>query len=312
MEKQVTLTSEVSINENVKTYMALTLAVLFWGMSFVGTKVALESIPTFSLVFFRFLIAFVILLALTPRFGLPTFSKKEHLRVFLIALFEPGLYFLFETAGLKYSSAPKVSLIIATIPIFVLIFATFFLGEKGRWIQVAGILLSLVGIGILIVFDSAFSFSMEGSLFGDVLVFGAVFSAVFYIVGTRTLGMQHSSFSITSMQSFYGALFFLPFFLYDLPRVEWAAISPRSFIALIYLTLFATIGAFLSYNYALTRIPASKAAVFINGIPVVTAFAAWFVLGEKLNAMQIMGAMLVLVAVYLSNYKPKLNVSDLN
>ena len=77
--------------------------------------------------------------------------------------------------------------------------------------------------------------------------------------------------------------------------------SGRSVEALLYLTIFATIGAFLCYNYALSRIPASRAAVFINGIPVVTALGAWIVLGESLTPVQAAGGVLVLCAVFLTN-----------
>jgi len=64
--------------------------------------------------------------------------------------------------------------------------------------------------------------------------------------------------------------------------------------ALLYLTIFATIGAFLCYNYALTKIPAFRAAVFINGIPVVTALGAWILLGESLTVVQAAGGVLVI------------------
>jgi drug/metabolite transporter (DMT)-like permease len=77
-------------------------------------------------------------------------------------------------------------------------------------------------------------------------------------------------------------------------------------MALIVLTIFATIGAFLCYNFALTRIPAAQAAVCINGIPLVTACGAWVLLGETLTSMQFLGGALVLVAVFLANHAPKI------
>ncbi len=71
------------------------------------------------------------------------------------------------------------------------------------------------------------------------------------------------------------------------------------------LTVFSTIGAFLCYNYALTRIPATRAAVCLNGIPLITAFGAWIILGEKLSVMQLAGGIIVISAVYLANYSPR-------
>jgi drug/metabolite transporter (DMT)-like permease len=99
----------------------------------------------------------------------------------------------------------------------------------------------------------------------------------------------------------YGALLYAPLFFWELPAVNWSAISSRSFVALAYLIIFATCAAFLCYNFALTKLPAGKASVFINGIPVVTAIGAWILLGETLTLLQICGGILVLIAVCLTN-----------
>ena len=75
--------------------------------------------------------------------------------------------------------------------------------------------------------------------------------------------------------------------------------------ALVALTLFATIGAFLCYNFALSRIPTARAAVCINAIPLITTFGAWLLLDERLTALQGIGGLVVLGAVYLANYSPE-------
>jgi len=106
---------------------------------------------------------------------------------------------------------------------------------------------------------------------------------------------------VTGLQMCYGALFYFPAFLWELPSLKWSAFSARSVAALLYLALFASIGAFFCYNYALSRIPATKASVFVNGIPVITTLAAWALLGEMLTPLQMAGGALVLFGVYLSN-----------
>jgi len=78
-------------------------------------------------------------------------------------------------------------------------------------------------------------------------------------------------------------------------------VSVQSIGAIIFLSLFATIGGFLSYNFALTRTTASKASVFINGIPVVTAVGAWLILSERLSWLQIIGGIIVLSAVFITS-----------
>lgn len=284
-----------------KAYSAMMGAVIFWGISFVATKVALESFPTFTLVFFRFGAASCCFMMLIMRRGIPRFSRKDHGKIFLMALFEPGLYFVFETTGLQYTSAAKASLIIATIPIVIMVLATLFLGERTGPAGIAGILLSLTGIVVLVAGDPEFDMTLGGPLAGDMLIAGAVISCSVYMVIARNMGQGHSPLEITMMQIIYGAVFFAPLFLWELPSIEWTAISGRSAAALVYLSLFSTIAAFLCNNYALSRIPASQASVFINGIPVVTALSAWFLLGEVLTGLQLAGGTLVLLAVFLTN-----------
>jgi drug/metabolite transporter (DMT)-like permease len=285
----------------LKTYAALVATMIFWGLSFVATKVALESIPTFTLVFIRFSLAALIFLLLRKGRKWPSFERKDHVKMVLLALFEPGLYFIFETIGLQYTSAPKTALIIATIPVVVLVLSAVMLGERTDGTNIAGIILSFGGIALLVVGDPEFSWSLEGSLLGDLLIGGAVVSASLYMIFARDLGRTYSSVEITFVQIVYGALFFCLPFVWELSSSAWPVVTLRSSVAAIYLTVFATVGAFLCYNFALSQVPASRAAVFVNGIPVVTAIGAWVLLDERLTVIQTGGGGLVLVAVFLTN-----------
>jgi len=288
-------------DKQIATYVALMLVVLFWGLSFVATKIALETFTIFTLVFIRFFLAAIFFSLMMVKTGFPKFSRQDHFKVLLTAFFEPGLYFIFETIGLQHTSAPKAALIIATVPVAVLVFAALFLREKPASANIGGIALSLLGITILVTGDPKFSWDMKGSLMGDLLIMGAVLSAAAYTVCARDLGRKHTALDITSLQMIYGAVMYTPAFLWELPGVQWSAISGRSLASLVYLTLCATFLAFLFYNYALTRIAAGRAAVFINGIPVITAVAAWILLGEVLTLLQVGGGVLVLTAVFLAN-----------
>lgn len=286
------------------TYIALLLAVLFWGLSFVATKVALQSFTPFCLIFFRFFTASFFFLFLFWRTGFQPLTKKEVYSLMLLAVMQPGLYFTFETIGLQYTSATKTSLIIATIPVVVLSLSALLLKERVRAINLLGIMLSLAGVGLL-VFGSAGQAELEGMLIGDLLVFGAVLSASAYMIMARRLGASIPSRQITGMQIIFGAILFFPAFLYDLPRFNPKAVTSEALLALVGLTLFATIGAFLCYNYALTKIPAARASVCINAMPVVTACGAWLLLGESLTVVQFCGAGIVLFAVFLANHAPQ-------
>jgi drug/metabolite transporter (DMT)-like permease len=117
----------------------------------------------------------------------------------------------------------------------------------------------------------------------------------------RTLSENFSAVQITGMQIVFGAILFFPAFIYTLPQIEWNTVTTDAFTAVIALTVFSTTGAFLCYNYALTKIPAAQAAVCLNGIPLITACGAWLILGEQLTPVQLAGGTIVLAAVYLAN-----------
>lgn len=291
----------IQSNSAFLTYLALAFSIIFWGFSFIATKVALNSFTPFSLIFFRFAAASFFFVWLLGRKGFPSLNWPNLKMLALLAIFQPGLYFTFESIGLQHTSATKTSLIIATIPIVVLLLSVLFLRERLRLINTIGVCISMVGVSLLVFGDGSAGTS-GGALIGDLMICGAVLSASVYMIITRHLGQIVTPIQITGMQIIFGAIIFFPAFLYDLPKVSWGEIRYEGIVALVALTLFATIGAFLCYNYALSRIPAARAAVCINGIPVVTAFGAWILLDESLAPLQLIGGGIVLAAVYLANY----------
>ena len=221
------------------TYLALVLSIGFWGFSFVATKIALQSFPPLCLIFFRFGAASVFFLVLLACTGFPTLNRKNLKSLALLALFQPGLYFLCETVGLQYTTATKTSLIIATIPLVVLTLSSIFLKERIRAAHLIGISISLVGVALLI-YGSPDSGDTDGMLLGDLLIGGAVLSAAVYMIIARSLGQSITPVQITGMQAIFGGLIFLPMFLYDLPNLNWAEVTPQAVAALVMLTLFAT------------------------------------------------------------------------
>jgi drug/metabolite transporter (DMT)-like permease len=295
----------------IKTYAALAAAVLFWGSSFVATKLVLETFSPEAYMFLRFALASVAFVAVLWWRGFPRLPGSVHLRLAAIAIFEPGLYFVFETNGLALTTAPKASLIIATTPVVVALLSRIFLGERmGHRVTVGGIA-SLTGIAILVIADRRAAVILEGTGLGDLLVLGAVVSAAGYIILARSLSARLDSVQLTAYQVLYGTLFFLPLFLLrpSLPPIESVGIDAMG--SLLFLAVFATVVAFLSYNYALSQIPAARAGVFLNAIPVVTAIVAWPVLGEVLTPEQALGGVLVIGGMTYANTRRRRAVAPM-
>lgn len=278
-------------------YAALLVTMTVWGLSFIGTKIALESFPPFSVMFYRFALASLVFLPILLKRGLPRLDRGTHLRLLLLSICEPCLYFVCETYGIRLTSASKTSLIIALVPVAVAVLSRLVLKERLSGKSGIGIAFSILGTILLVLGGGGFEGGGE-SLAGDLLAFGAVVSAAFYMVFARDLGRKVPALTLTAIQCLYGAVFFAPFHFFGV--AEALPISSTSAAAILFLALGATFAGFLCNNYALSKIPASRAAVFINGIPVVTTLAAWFILGERLSALQIAGAITVVASVSLT------------
>lgn len=278
------------------TYLSLLAAVLFWGSSFAATKLVLQEFSVQGYMFFRFAAASLLFLALLFWRGFPRISPRDHLRLFLVAFFEPGLYFLFETEGLNRTGAADAALIIASAPVVVGILSRLLLGERQSRRTLVGAALSIVGVSV-IVYGSGVAENSQSSLAGNLLVVAAVVAAALYMITARSLSGRVSTLHITAFQIFYGAIFFAPLFVLRADAMVWESVSYRSITALLFLVFGATLIAFLAYNRALKDITAARASVWLNGIPVVAALTAWLLLGERLGWQHLLGGFLVVFGV---------------
>jgi len=128
------------------TYIAMILAMIFWGFSFVWSKILLEYYEPITIVFLRLLISSLFLFAIGYFFKkLKPIAKADVSKFLLLSFFQPFLYFIGETIGLKYVSSTTASVLIATIPLFTPIVAYYFLKEKLSVLNFAGIIISVFG-----------------------------------------------------------------------------------------------------------------------------------------------------------------------
>lgn len=279
---------------------ALALTMVIWGVSFVASKIVLSALTPLTYMGVRLLLASIVFAIVMAIRGRPRFSRRRHAFIALTALAEPISYFLFESYGLYRTSATTASLIIATIPLTVMVFARIFLGEAISARGLLAVILSIVGIVLLVGIQGG----TRDDVIGVLLVFGAVLSASIYITLARYIGRSTDSTNLTIFQTWWGALVFVSLWLIQPAPARAVALSPVGWSALAFLVLGATLGAYLLYNWALRHETANRAAIYINGIPVVTAITAWAALGERLTPIQILGAALVVGSVRFATGEP--------
>ena len=166
-------------------HIAAFLSMFFWGVSYVWSKIVFEFYTPLTTVFIRLLISFVLLFALMFFRGKFQKIKRKDLGILALgALFNPFLYFIGESHGLKIVSASVSAFIVATIPVFTPLFAYWFLREKVSLFNIIGLLVSFIGV-LCMMFKPGLSLS--ASPLGIGLLFLAVFSAIVYAVVLKKL-----------------------------------------------------------------------------------------------------------------------------
>lgn len=285
-------------------YVLLLISMALWGTSYVWGKIALESYSAFTVIFFRLLVSVIVILPvlfLTKRFKFPS---KNNLYLFIIlAFFEPFLYFIGETNGLKYVDASMTSAIIAVIPLFTPFVAYYFLKEKIRAVNILGILISILGI-IFLVFDK--HMNLQVPLKGLLLLSLAVIAANGYSVIIKKMPLDHSVLNILFWQNLFGLIMFLPIVaIFDIQAIKATGFVYDSAIAIVNLGVFASTIAFLFFIYALRFMPITKANVFSNTIPIFTLIIAWLVMDEPLSIRKIIGVFIVIAGVVVSQLRYK-------
>jgi len=299
----------LSYGLNIRTYLAVSLAMIFWAFSFIWFKVANQTFKPITIVFLRLVISIAVLgiyLFLSKNFT--KIRKEDRKLFFVLALFEPFFYFLGESFGLTYVSATVGSVVISTIPVFVAIGAWMLFRERLRAVNYAGIILSFIGVlAFILNTDGSFSFSIKGLA----LLFLAVFSAVGYnLTLTRLLGSYTPVF-IVAVQSVIGAFLFLPIFLItDLGDFMQTTLTLRNLLPVVELAIFASCGAFILFAYSVKKMGISKVNVFTNSIPVLTAIFSFFILGEKLTIQNAIGMMIVITGLFLSQLNGRKKKTD--
>lgn len=290
--------------QNIKLYGAVILAMIFWSFSFIWTKVAIESFLPVTLVTLRLIIASILLFTYAKATKKFQYVRLKDLKWFvLLAFFEPYLYYMGETYSLTLLNPTLVAVIIATIPLFAPIVAYIMLGEKVSKMNILGIIISLLGV-LLVIYSPGMG--LDGSVWGILLVFLAVFAAVFYAATLRKISSYYKTVNIIFYQSLIGLAFFIPTFLVtDLSSIETLKISYKSMEALLMLAIFASVLAFVLFAGVVRKVGVAKTNVFVNLIPVFTAIFSYLIFHQYLTYNQWIGIAIVVLGLFVSQLSKK-------
>lgn len=284
-----------------------------FGFSFLFSKIALDIASPGVLVAVRFLTAFVVLnffvligSKLKRGDGRPLveFSLKGKPRKYLIllAVFQPVIYFLAESYGIKYTSSAFAGTIISVIPLMGIVLDVLIMHIKVSKTQIGCAIGSVAGVIITTIGAK----QMEGSIFGVCMLLLAVCSgALFYVFSKKAsehynaIERTYAMFAIASVvfgaialaecRGDYKAMLFDPL----MNMAFWGAI--------LYLAVFSSVAAFVILNYASTYISVSEASIFANLTTVISIIAGVVILKESFTIQQMAGAVIIILSVYISS-----------
>lgn len=292
-----------SENQNPATkkgVILVILAVIFWGVSFISTKVLLQEIPPVSIAFFRQFIALVPLSAMfIKKKAFFRLRVKTVLHMAVASLFGIVLYFVFENSGLEYISASEASILVATIPIFTLLMDTFVYRQKLDFRTLLLIIGSWVGVYLVIGGNDPVQAGSD-TLKGSLLVFGAMVSWIVFTLITKRLSQQYDSLQMTFAQTLLSIPLFIPFVIQE--TANWHRLSVLSFMHLVFLGIFCSAVAYVFFLNGIAVLGPGIASSYLNLIPLVTMIVGAVFLGDKLAPLQYAGAFIILASLGLISF----------
>jgi drug/metabolite transporter (DMT)-like permease len=276
-------------------YLALVATAVIWGTTAIGIKVALETYPPFILSVGRWLISLAIMLPMMRRFGVRPILDR---RTFVRGLFGILGFNAFFTLGLERTTAANGSLINGALPVVVAFLSFLLLSERLAPVRILGIVISMVGVAVTVL-----GATLDASVLGNVLIFGAVLSWAIYTIYNRERMKGENTMGIIAGSALFGVTMMVP-----LAAIEWAQETPEApSLKLVAIILYLSLGPAMAANYmwvfALTRVPASQAAVFSNLTPIVGIVLAGLILDEPITKYHVVGSILVIAGVLLTTWR---------
>jgi drug/metabolite transporter (DMT)-like permease len=285
-------------------YLIILLPIIFWAFAFPFIKIGLEELSPVNLTILRLFttcgIFLVFLLIFHKKFT--PIQKRDIVPIFLLGFFGLVVYHLGLNYGEMYISPSVASLIIATIPVFTVIFATLLLKEKTTKKIVIGITLSLSGV-IIISLTGTTGNPFEVSYLSAALavLVSAIVGAGYTIAGKKLLE-RYSAFSLTVYAFLFGSLGLLPFLSSSL-ITEATTLSWTGWGAVLFLALLPTVVGYILWYVALEIKTASEISVFLYFIPVLSTIISYFLFQEPVTWLFILGGVLVIGGLIIVNMK---------
>lgn len=276
-----------------------------YGLSYIFTKQATQAASAFALLGWRFLLgAIVISLCVSLGFVNVNFKGKSLKPILYVALFSPCIYYIAETIGIDLTTASESGIILAIIPIASIVASILLLKEKPSKRQIMGIIITLIGV-LFTVLSLGLTSSL--SLFGYLFLLIAVLAYALYSV-FASKAKNYTEGEITFAMLVSGAIFFVilafieGFLKGSIDSLIKLPFTDTNFlIAVLYQAICCSVLAFFLSNIAISRIGVNRTSSFIGVSTAVSILAGILILNESFNIYQVIGAIVIMIGVYVAN-----------
>ena len=275
--------------------LALTGAVILWGSAPVGIRAALPGYTPAQLSLLRFSIASVLLAIYAPFAGIRRPRPQDIPSLILASLLGITFYNIILNVGLTTVSAATASFMVAATPIWTVLLAMVFLGERLTPFGWSGVLLSFLGIGLIADQGGHGLHFSPGALY---ILLGTFAYAGYQVVQKRLL-VRFNAFEFTCYSCWFGTVLMIPFGRGLIAAMHSAPLAAT--LAVVYLAVFPAAIANVGWTYALSFIPASRMSSFLYLMPVVTLVIGWVWLREVPSLLSLAGGALAIVGVSMVN-----------
>lgn len=278
------------VNKNL-----MIIATLFFSGAFIAGKFSVAEFPVYSLTFFRFLIAAVVLFFILRVKGVDLSLEKSDIpRVVLLSLLGMVGYHVFFFTALKHTSSVNTSLIAAMNPIVTTIMASIFLKEKFPKKAIGGILISFTGVALIVTNGSLEVIKNMNFNIGDIYMLMAILSFSIYFIVLKGIVGRVDPMKLTFYVFFFCVVMLVPMVIYENPMEYLPRTTSKGWGSLVYMSIFASVVAYLIQQISVKRIGPAKTSLYVNLVPLFSMIMAYFILGEVITLPKIFaGAMII-------------------
>ena len=289
---------------DIGTFLLISISILLWASVFVGIRAAIKAYNPFELAVFRFFISSIVLLsfAFTGKIRVP--DKRDFI-LFLSIGFVMFLNAVLLNYGARVLTAGETNLIISTSQLFQVLLACLFLKEKVSLRFITGLILSFFGVALITIRNSGFISLNRGAFY---VLIAAIVNAIFFIL-QKPLLKRYRPIEVISYAIWIATILMLPFGKSILEKFHLAGLNYT--VIVFYIGLSAII-ANLCWSTVLSKVDASRAAVFLYTIPVVTIIIGFLWLHELPSVMSCIGGVIIIAGVVVSNLKNHRKETSIN